>query len=130
MTGPLIVGGAGHVRAGADGTVTVRLRAAGDDERPWRGTVVLESARRVPSRWLTRGRPRRVRFGSAPFELRDGAATVTVRLAPDKLALLRRVQTIQVAVRATSCEGERVRTAGSRLLRLHAPARRRRVPPR
>jgi hypothetical protein len=119
---PLTLIGRSHVRATARGTVTLRLRAAGD----WRGTLELTSARRISSRWLSRGRPRTVRLGRQPFAVRNGESAVTLRLSAEQLALLRRMQTMQIAVRVTATDATGRSTRAGRLMRLHAPARARR----
>ena len=116
---PLRLIGRGHVRATPEGIVTLRLRAAGE----WRGTLELASARRISSRWLSRGRPRIVRLARRALVLHDGDNVVTVRLPAAQLALLRRMQSLQIAVGvpATDDAGRHARAA--RLMRLHAPAR-------
>jgi hypothetical protein len=119
MMDPLRVIGRGHVRATPEGTVTLRLRAAGE----WRGTLELASARRVSSRWLSRGRPRIVRLARRALVLHDGDNVVTVRLPAAQLALLRRMQTLQIVVRVTATDDTGRRARASRLMRLHAPAR-------
>lgn len=111
--------GRSHIRATPRGTVTLRMRAAGE----WRGTLELVSARRVPSRWLSRGRPRTIRLGRMAFVIHDGESAVTVRLSAEHLALLRRMQTLQIAVRATATDDTGRSARASRLMRLHAPAR-------
>ena len=50
-------------------------------------------------------------------------SAVTVRLSAEHLALLRRMQTLQIAVRATATDDTGRSARASRLMRLHAPAR-------
>jgi hypothetical protein len=116
--------GRGHVRASPRGIVTLRLRVPGER----RGTLELRSAGRIPSRWLARGRPRFVRLGLRSFAGRDEEVVVTIRLSDEHLALLRRMQTMQVVARVTAMDERGRRVRASRLLRLHAPARRTRSP--
>jgi hypothetical protein len=116
---PIRLLGRAHVRATPEGAVTLRLRAAG----AWRATLELTSARRVSSRWLTRGRPRTVRLARRTLTVHDGDNTVTVQLPTAQLALVRRMQSLQIAVRVTATDAAGRRARASRLMRLHAPAR-------
>lgn len=88
-----------HARATADGAVTFDVHGA-----PPGAKVTLTSARRIPSRWLARGRPRIVKLGSAPAD-----ATVTIRLSREHFALLRRMRTLH-AVAHIAGDGKRAIT--------------------
>ena len=115
-----------HVRATAAGGLTLRLSCLGGEPSGYRCKLSLKSARKVPSRYLGRGRSRVVSFGTRPFTLHSGAgAAVIVRLSTDNLALLRRMQTIRVIAQATATDRAGHVTTVSRMLSLHAPRRRR-----
>jgi hypothetical protein len=114
-----------HVRATAAGDVRLVVRYLGDDPGGCRVKLSLQSARRIPSRWLSRGRPRVVTLGTQVFTARAGAETpVVVSLSQENLALLRRMQTIRAVARATPIEPG-VRRASARIpVSVHAPVRR------
>ena len=119
----LLITSGPHLRATRGGDVRLELRCAGGAPG-CHGTVSIRSARRVPSRWLTRGRPRLVTLAKVSFALpTDGAATVTLRLSDENLALLRRMQTIRVVARATAADRAGNAVSAARALRLHAPSR-------
>ncbi len=110
-----------HLRADADGEVTIALSGL-DLPDGGAGTLALRSDRQVPSRWLSRGRPRCVSFGTRAFTVAGGGpTTVTLHLSRDNLALLRRMQTITVVLRATVTGADGRATTVSQLASLHAP---------
>lgn len=108
-----------HLGVTTEGEVALTLRGPGGG----RGTVTLKSERRIPSRWLERGRPRVVTLGRRRFTLSaDGCSEVTLRLSPEHLALLRRMGSLRAVARVATAES---RTA--KAVTIHAPARRRPV---
>jgi hypothetical protein len=106
----------GHVRATAAGEIVLTLYGPGG----CRATVTLKSARRIPSRWLERGRSRVVTLARRRVTLpASGRLELTLRLRPEHLALLRRMGTIRAVARVEAAQS-RSRTA----VIVHAPARR------
>ena len=113
-----------HVRATAAGDVRLTVRYVGEDPRGCRVKLSLQSARRVPSRWLSRGRPRVVTLGTRTFTALPGADTrVDIRLAKEQLALLRRMQTIRAVARATPVGPGAERASARTAVSVHAPLR-------
>jgi hypothetical protein len=112
-----------HLRSTADGKVTIEL--SGPRRGPARAaTLTLCSARRIGPRWLGGGHPRIVAFGSAHLVLAPQAtSTVTIRLAKERLALLRRMGTVRATVRVATLGNDGRVVAVSRRLDLHAPRR-------
>ena len=105
-----------HLGATTEGEIALTLRGRGGD----RGTVTLKSERRIPSRWLERGRPRVVTLARRRFSLSsDGGCELTLQLSPEHLALLRRMGSLRAVARAATAES---RTA--KAVTIHAPARR------
>jgi hypothetical protein len=105
----------GHVRVTAAGEIALTLCGPAG----CRATVTLKSARRIPSRWLERGRSRVVTLARRRVTLPpSGRLELTLRLRPEHLALLRRMGMIRAAARIETAHS-RSRTA----LALHAPAR-------
>lgn len=106
-----------HLGATAGGEVSLTLSGPPGS----RGTVTLKSERRVPSRWLERGRPRVVTLARRAFELPvAGRAEVVLRLPPEQDALLHRMGSIRAVARVTSADAHTARA-----VTIHAPARRR-----
>jgi hypothetical protein len=104
---------------GATGGGEVSLTLAGP--AGCRGTVTLKSERRIPSRWLERGRPRVVTLARQAFELpASGRAKVVLRLPPEQEALLHRMGSIHAVARVTTAE-----TRTGKAVTIHAPRRRR-----
>jgi hypothetical protein len=114
-----------HLGATADGEVTLTLSGPAGS----RGTVTLKSERRIPSRWLERGRPRVVTLARRTFALpAAGRAEVALRLPAEQEALLHRMGSVRAVARITTADSHTARA-----VTLHAPARRRRralSPPR
>jgi hypothetical protein len=105
-----------HVRARGTGEIALTLTGPGEA----RATVTLRSQRRIPSRWLERGRPRVVTLARRAVTLPPAGRTrVILRLKPEHLALLRRMGAIR-AVAGVETARSRSRTA----VVVHAPARR------
>ncbi len=104
-----------HLGATADGEIALALRGPGGG----RGVVTLKSARRIPSRWLERGRPRIVTLARRRFTIpADGCSEVTLRLSPEHLALLRRMGSMRAVARVATAESR-----AAKAVTLHAPAR-------
>ena len=88
-----------HVRATASGGLALTISGPSGQ----RATVTLTSQRRIPSRWLERGRPRVVTLGRREFVLSgEGRARVVLRLSPQHLALLRRMAAVTAVARVTA----------------------------
>lgn len=105
-----------HLSATTEGEVALTLRGPGGA----RATVMLKSERRIPSRWLERGRPRVVTLARRSFTLpANGRAKVLLRLSPEHLALLRRMGSIHAVARVVTSDS---RTG--KAVTIHAPARR------
>ena len=106
-----------HLGATAEGEVSLTLAGPAG----CRGTVALKSERRIPSRWLERGRPRVVTLARCAFELpADGRAQVVLRLPPEHEALLHRMGSIHALARVTTAQ-----TRTAKAVTIHAPARQR-----
>lgn len=110
------ISSSGHVSANRAGELTLTLCGPGG----CRETLTLKSQRRIPSRWLERGRPRFVTLGRCVVTLPpSGRAKVVVRLRPEHLAMLRRMRAIHAVAHVETAQA-RSRTA----IVVHAPARR------
>ena len=115
----LCVSAGRHLSATTEGEIALTLRGPGGG----RGTVTLKSERRIPSRWLERGRPRVVTLARRSFTLpANGRTKVLLRLSPEHLALLRRMGSIHAVARVVTAESR-----AARAVTIHAPARRRAV---
>jgi len=104
-----------HLGVTTEGEIALTVRGPGGG----RGTVTLKSERRIPSRWLERGRSRIVTLARRRVTLPpSGRRELTLRLRAEHLALLRRMGMIRAVARIETAHS-RSRTA----LALHAPAR-------
>jgi hypothetical protein len=103
-----------HLRATAAGEIPLTLTGP----TGCRATLTLRSQRRIPSRWLARGRSRVVTLARRQVTL---PTRVVLSLKPEQLALLRRMGTIR-AVAVVETPQSRSRTA----VAIHAPTRRKR----
>jgi hypothetical protein len=102
----------GHVRATKAGEIALKLTGPAGTT----ASLTLRSQRRIPSRWLERGRPRVVTLARRRVTL---PGKVTLRLKPEDFALLRRMGSIRAVARVETPQS-RSRTA----IVIHAPARR------
>jgi hypothetical protein len=104
----------GQVRATDAGEIALTLRGPGG----CRAAVTLKSQRRIPSRWLERGRARCVTLARRAVTLPPaGHVELILRLKPEHLALLRRMGAIRAVARVETAQS-RSRTA----VIVHAPA--------
>ena len=104
-----------HLDATAEGEIALVLRGHAGD----RGTVTLKSERRIPSRWLERGRPRVVTLARRRFAIpADGCSELTLRLSPEHMALLRRMGSTRAVVRVATSESR-----AAKAVTIHAPSR-------
>jgi hypothetical protein len=104
-----------HLGATAEGEVSLTLAGPAG----CRGAVTLKSERRIPSRWLERGRPRVVTLATRAFELpAAGRAELVLRLPPGQEALLHRMGSIHAVARVATED-----THTGKAVTIHAPAR-------